>query len=583
MNRFGRIAWLAFRNSVAAVLVLSISVPAFAQNDTERGERGIVIAPSQVENDDTVTGTAPVQAVQKVLPSIPEQPPNTPLESTARVMVSRIDVDGITVLDSAEISAMIGALENRLVSIGELHDLRQRISEMYLQRGYVNSGVVLPDQRIDDGVIHLQAIEGGITRVDIVGNTTLRSSYFERRIRGGTLSPLNTNELQQSLKILQLDSRVRQINARLLPGSAPGESVLRVNVEENTHHWIRTALDNYRSPSVDEQRLSLSVGNRNFTGNGDILGLEVGTTDGLDDLDAHYSYPLSAADLRLTGYYNKTDSNVVEAPFDIIDIKSNAETAGISLSRPFRSDSGRILTATLGLESRRLANTLLGIPFSFTPGEIDGVSKASVAYLSGEWLWQARNRVIGVFASARIGVDLFDPTIQSSAPDSRFTAWRAQFQYARTLDWRDSQFILRSSAQLTPDSLLALEKYSVGGHATVRGYRENRLVRDNGIVMSMEMQLPLFVDEEGRALYNLQVLPFIDYGVAWDSDNALPTSNKSDLLSVGLGIRWWSALGWSVMAEYGHALTERPASRETIQDKGLHFRVDYTMQPFKKR
>ena len=579
LKRMHFVAGLCVAASVVGVL---IGAPAWAQESTERGERGIVISPAQNDTDDTAIVATPALALETVLPPIPEKLPGGPLASTDQITVHRIIIEGSTVLDDAEVTLLTGALENRPIGVEDLHDLRHRLSEMYLQRGYVNSGVVLPDQRIDDGVIRLQAVEGSVTRLVIVGNTTLRDSYLEKRIRRGIASPLNSNDLQRALKILQADSRVRQINARLLPGSVPGESVLHVNVVENTNHWVRTALDNYRSPSVDENRFSLSAGNRNFTGNGDILVLEVGATKGLDDLDVYYSFPLTATDLRIAAYYTKTDSAVVEEPFNVIDITSDSETRGLSLSRPFRSDSGRLLTATLGLENREVANSLLDMPFSFTPGEVDGASEVSVAYLSGEWLWQTRERIIGVVASARFGVDLFDPTIQASAPDSRFTALRFQFQYARTMNWRDSQFIVRSSAQFTSDSLLALEKFAVGGHTTVRGYRENTLVRDNGIVASLEMQFPLFVDEEGRERFNLQVAPFIDYGIAWDSDNSLRTSHKDDLVSVGVGIRWRPLPGWTVRADYGYALTDVVTPTETLQDKGLQFRIEYTMTPFKK-
>lgn len=567
----------------ASIMCVLISVPAWGQENTERGERGIVIAPSQENTDDTTPSAAPVQALEAVLPPLPEDLPGGPLANIDQITVRRISIEGITALDHAEVTKLTGALENRPIGVDDLHDLRHRVSEMYLQHGYVNSGVLLPDQRIDDGVVRLQAVEGNVTRLDIVGNATIRDGYLEKRIRRGIASPLNANDLQTALKILQADPRIRQVNARLLPGSAPGESVLRVNVVENINHWVRTAFDNYRSPSVDENRVSLSVGNSNFTGNGDFLALEVGATDGLDDLDAFYSIPLTAADLRVAAYYRKTDSVVVEEPFDIIDIESESETRGLSLSRPFRSDSGRLLTATLGLENREAANWLLGMPFSFTPGEVDGESEVSVAYLSGEWLWQTRERIIGVVASARFGVDLFDPTIQASGPDSKFTSLRAQFQYARTMNWRDSQFIVSSSAQFTSDSLLALEKFSVGGHTTIRGYRENRLVRDNGVVASIAFQFPLFVDDDGRGLYNLQVMPFVDYGVAWDSDSSSPTSSSSDLLSVGLGVQWRPLPGWLIRADYGHALVDRPALRDTLQDDGLHFRIEYTMTPFKKR
>ena len=62
------------------------------------------------------------------------------------------------------------------------------------------------------------------------------------------------------------------------------------------------------------------------------------------------------------------------------------------------------------------------------------------------------------------------------------------------MGWRESHLILRASTQLASDALLAMEKFVVGGHATVRGYRENQFVRDNGFAASAELRFPLFVD-----------------------------------------------------------------------------------------
>lgn len=57
-------------------------------------------------------------------------------------------------------------------------------------------------------------------------------------------------------------------------------------------------------------------------------------------------------------------------------------------------------------------------------------------------------------------------------------------------DKKDILFVARAAAQLTPDSLLPLEQFSVGGIATVRGYGQNQLVTDNGVLGSLEVRLP---------------------------------------------------------------------------------------------
>jgi len=574
-----RLSFAKLHRLALAITLIGFALPATAQTDEERGDRGIVITPTQAEAEGAASETTQTGITDKALPPLSESLPGGEIAAVSRVHVSRVVLEGNTVLPADVVNNFLSAFEDRVVSMEELQELRYRLTALYIQKGYVSSGVVLPDQRLDGGVVLLKAVEGRVTRIAIFGNNAIHDGYIESRIGRGIGTPVHTGDLQTALNVLRSDPRIARINAKLLPGTRPGESTLQVNVTEHANWWVTTAFDNYRSPSVDANRISISAGNSNFTGNGDVLSLDYRVTDGLNDYDFSYSYPLTAADLRLAGYYGSTDSNIVEEPFNIIEIVSKSETAGIALSRPFRSRSNRVLTATLGVENRQAENWLLGIPFSFTPGEQDGRSEVSVAYLGGQMLWPSPNQMIGVTLTGRFGVDLLDPTINAEGPDSEFFALRAQFQYARRLAWRNSEVIIRSSSQFASTSLLALEKYSIGGHSTVRGYRENSLVRDNGVVVSLEMQIPLFVDEDGRQTRDLQIAPFIDYGVGWDSDSASPTSRKSSLSSIGIGLHWRPNANWLIRADYGHALDDVVTPTESLQDKGLQFRVEYRMAP----
>jgi hemolysin activation/secretion protein len=187
--------------------------------------------------------------------------------------------------------------------------------------------------------------------------------------------------------------------------------------------------------------------------------------------------------------------------------------------------------------------------------------------------------MIALLLSARFGIDVLAPTINRSGPDSTFSSLRAQFQYARASEWRSSQFVFRSAAQFASSSLLALEKFAVGGHTTVRGYRENQLVRDNGFVASVEWQIPLLVDDDGNPTHDVQVTPFIDYGMAWDTGSQQPATKRSSLASVGLGLQWRPTPNWLIRADYGYALDDVTTPTESLQDKGLQFRIEYRMTP----
>lgn len=563
---------------VLAALLVAASPVAAQEEEQEQPNRGIAVTPDRPDLEDADENALP-GAIDSALPPLPSALPGGELATLNRVHVSRVVLEGNTILPADSVDALLANFVDRDVTIDELHELRYALTSLYVQNGYVSSGVILPDQRIDGGIVRLVAMEGRVTRITVFGNQAVRAPYIRSRIERGIGTPVHTGDLRFALEVLRADPRIERVNAELLPGARPGESTLQVNVTETVSWWVSTTFDNYRSPSVDENRVSLSAGNNNFTGHGDILALDYGLTDGLDDFDASYSFPLTSANLRLAGYYGATDSNIVEAPFNLIDIVSESQTAGVSLSRPFHSRAGRVLTATLGFENRRAENWLLGMPFSFSPGEQDGRSEVSVAYLTAEYVWPSPGQMFAAMVSGRFGTDLLDPTKNSTGPDSDFFALRAQLQYARDLGWRSSRFSVRTSAQFASDPLLALEKFSVGGHTTVRGYRENQLVRDSAVVATVELAIPVFVDDDGRPTRDLSITPFADYGVGWDEDSASLVSRRMSLASVGIGLRWRPSPNWVVRADYGHALDDVVTPTESLQDKGLQFSVQYRMTP----
>jgi hemolysin activation/secretion protein len=315
---------------------------------------------------------------------------------------------------------------------------------------------------------------------------------------------------------------------------------------------------------------------RNLTGHGDVLTAEVGLTEGLNDYGVFYDFPVTAKDTRLGFYFSKTDSDIVEEPFQILDIASETETLGIQLSRPFWTDGGSLITASVGSEYKESQSSLLGIPFSFSPGDVNGKSSATIIPISLDWTRSTAKSAVAIRGTARVGVDALDATINEIGPDSEFVSLLAQFHYLRHLGWRNSRFIVRSAAQAAFDPLLAFEKFAVGGYATVRGYRENQMVRDNGFFGSLEFQFPLFVDEEGADRFGLRLATFVDYGIAWDDDDRLPTSEKDEIFSTGLGLLWDPTPAFHAELYYGYAIEDVNFPTESMQDRGFHFQVSYT-------
>jgi len=95
-------------------------------------------------------------------------------------------------------------------------------------------------------------------------------------------------------------------------------------------------------------------------------------------------------------------------------------------------------------------------------------------------------------------------------PSSEFFIWLGQAQYAwRMLD-DGTQLVLRGNAQFSDSPLLPLERIAVGGFNTVRGYRENQLVRDDGFSISTEFHYPL-IGGDIHSAHKLTLASFMDY------------------------------------------------------------------------
>jgi len=201
-----------------------------------------------------------------------------------------------------------------------------------------------------------------------------------------------------------------------------------------------------------------------------------------------------------------------------------------------------------------------------------------------EFVYRTPNQVIAARSRFSVGVDALGSTIHDDGrPDSRFFAWLGQFQLVRRLDFlpllfRDTQVIARSDLQVSDDPLLVLEQVAVGGRYTVRGYRENTLVRDNAFLASLEARVPL-IRSVPWADY-LQLAPFFDYGRAWNTDR--DTGEPPDISSVGIGLRWGASIRSPVAVRtdlefyWGYPLRNVDTQGGNAQDDGLHFRFVLT-------
>lgn len=511
------------------------------------------------------------------LPPVPEVARDNLNRRT--LFVRHILIDGNSVFPERDLRAMLHPYEGRDVSIAELEALRQQLTRHYIDRGYVNSGAIIPADAFKDGELHIKIIEGRLDEIRVKGTERLREGYVINRLVGEADAPFNLTELQDNYQLLLSDPLISRMNGRILPGTAPGHSILDLDVTRAKPYQLRLFGDNQRPPSIGAEAFGVNGVLRNLTGLGDSLNFTFITSEGSTRYAGGFSVPVTDWGTQAFFRFDEGDSMVLEQPIRAIDIKSQVHSLEGGISHPFINTLRQRFNVGVMLAVRENETTLLGKPFSFVPGEPTGRNQATVWRLFQDFSQRWDNHALALRSTFSVGMNALGATpelpvspslagLHTQYPDSEFFVWLGQAQYVWRLFDNGSQFVVRGNAQFSDEPLLPLERIAVGGMNTVRGYRENQLVRDQGYSVSTEFRLPVIGGGDPGARHRLTLVPFMDYGQAWNH------GEQSDALySIGAGVEWqFKPVSFELY--YGYALNKTsPQQRGDLQDDGLHFQA----------
>lgn len=509
------------------------------------------------------------------------EPDRDRLSALEKVRVSSFNLEGNTVFSDEELAPLVAPYENREITFEDLQEVRDRLTKYYIANGYRTSGARIPDQKVEDGVITIEIVEGRLTDITVSGNDWLRTGYVKSRLERGTDpdDPVNVHHLQGLLKLLKQDPLIDNVNAELRPGLSLGEAGLNVAVDEARPYYLAIGFNNHQSPSIGAYRWEIRAGLLNLTGWGDSLEAEYGITEGLDDYSVRYALPVTRWDTTLSGGVDRSESKVVADPFGPLDIRSETDTWHVALRHPVYRTVSRELALSLQFENRQGETSLLGEGFSFSEGvPPDGESEIAVIRFGQEWIDRTLSQVIAARSTFSFGLDAMGATAHvGDRPDGQFFTWLGQFQWLRRLGFLESQTLFRVDLRLSDDPLLPMEKFAIGGADTVRGYRENQITTDGGVVASLEWRVPVVQLRVPKISSRptdgwLRVCPFVDVGSGWNVEEADP--DPDTLLGTGFGLRWDLREGVYARIYWGYAWEEvEDPSDWDLQDDGIHFEI----------
>ncbi|MBK4730664.1 ShlB/FhaC/HecB family hemolysin secretion/activation protein [Oxynema sp. CENA135] len=551
---------------------------------SHRGELGISGTLAQTPPPEPPT-QQPIEPLPEAEPTTPEEeepvlepptPEGEPPESGIQIEIRDVRVSGSTVLEASEIDEIAASVEGRSVTLEELREVADRITQLYLDRGYITSRAILADQTIEDGVVEITIVEGSLEKIEVEGNNRVRESYIRSRVALGATQPLNTARLEDRLRLLRIDPLFENIEASLRAGSELGKSILTVRVQEASPWSGGFSVDNYSPPSVGSERLGANLRFRNLTGFGD----EISATSylGLGDsqsFDFSYRIPVNAMNGTIALRVAPNQNGIVQEPFDEFNIEGESDLYEVSFRQPFVRSPRQEFALSLGFTHQESQTFVDGEPFPFGTGpDEDGISRTSVVKFGLDYLRRDVSGAWSVRSLFNVGTGLFDATTNDDPiPDGRFFSWIGQVQRVQRLG-SAQLLIFQGDVQLSPDPLLSSQQFVIGGGQSLRGYRQNVRSGDNGFRFSVENRIAIARDASGIPIF--QVAPFFDVGTVWNHDdnpNRLP--RETFLAGVGVGVLWQLFPGFNLRLDYARPIFEIDDKGENAQDEGFYFNVNY--------
>ena len=122
-------------------------------------------------------GTNPATASPAELVSNPQNNAQSKGSIAQRITVQQFKVHGSTIFDAWELSNITQPFEDQTLTLAELQTAADAVTQYYFDRGYLTSRAILGDQTIENGVVHIQVIEGQLEGIEITGNKRVNSNY----------------------------------------------------------------------------------------------------------------------------------------------------------------------------------------------------------------------------------------------------------------------------------------------------------------------------------------------------------------------------------------------------------------------
>lgn len=456
--------------------------------------------------------------------------------STEKVFtLNNVVIEGSTVYDQGDFAKIVGEFKGQEVSFADLSRITNNMTRKYREDGYIFSRVVLPPQKIQGGVVRVQAVEGRVENVEVTG---------EFKDRGGLIrsmankihseGPTNTRDIERYLLLID---DLPGITARsfVKPSQSQGAGDLVIVVEQDLFEGSVT-LDNRGTRFVGPWRGELVGAFNSLFGIHDRTTLRTIIASQSEELqygEISHEEQLFTEGLRVKGRYAITSTKPggsisalgIEGDSELFDIEAlypviRSREVNLGINGGFTANNTTTELSGIEVGRDRIRSARLNSTFDFTDG-LRGINQFDLGLTQGLSVLDATSDGIG--RSRANGEHDF----------LRFNATATRVQ---DLWWPGVSALVSATGQYTSDPLLASEEFTVGGAGFGRGYDSGEIAGDKGYAGLLELRYSNAV--ASNWLQSYQLYTFVDYGKVKNINPVVGEVEEDSLTSTGVGVRY---------------------------------------------
>jgi hemolysin activation/secretion protein len=414
-------------------------------------------------------------------------------------------------------------------SINQLQQVADKVAAYYREHGYILAQAFIPAQKVVDGEVAVQVLEGKLSGVTVEGNKHYPVSTLSRPFESLLNEPLDKDSIEAALLTLTNYPGLTAFGV-LGAGHDVGTTNLTIRVQSEDRVHLESVTDNYGTQYAGEYREQVTLTLEDPLHWADRLkltGLYANSFNG----SAHGAYGGLDYDIPI---FSPNDSLHVQHVTNAYDVGATAAVATAKSTGQSRVDE---LGYRHDFARTRLSSASIGLAFNVKSATFDAPptvlydDKLTTARLDAQWegvdtKFRGVDRVAFSythgFNNLLGALGAYDP---STATDSRASRLGASGEFNKfTLEMQRLQriteytsLILRVDGQYSKDPLVSLEQFSMGGPDSVRAYSVAEVLAETGGVATLELSTGLPGLSNRHAFGNstwgqaLQFSTFVDY------------------------------------------------------------------------